>query len=78
MMGATTYYIARNPDVSAARIALARQAPYDRLYTALGDMGGGVIFDASGAIVAFHERHADILAARGVARMTNGAGCDCR
>lgn len=67
----STYYIAKNPDVSAARVALARQAPYDRLYTALGDMGGGVIFESTGQIVAFHERHADLLAARGAAKMTN-------
>jgi hypothetical protein len=65
------YYIARNPDVSAARITLAHAAPYGRLVTALHDMGGGVIFDQTGAIVAFHERHADLLTRRGSARMYN-------
>ena len=65
------YYIARNPDVPASAITLAHAAPYDRLVTAFSDMGGGVIFDQSGDIVAFHERHAELLTRRGVARMSN-------
>ena len=65
------YYIAQNPDISPARIALARQAPYDRLVTAFSDMGGGVIFDDAGEIIAFHERHAEMLERRGSARMSN-------
>ena len=66
-----TYYIARNPDVSRSAITLAHAAPYDRLVTAYSDMGGGVIFDQAGDIVAFHERHLDVLTHRGNARMTN-------
>ena len=66
-----SYYIARNPDVSASAIKQAHAARYDRLVTALHDMGGGVVFDAQGSIVAFHERHADLLSRRGVARMLN-------
>lgn len=65
------YYIARNPDVPASAITLAHAAPYDRLVTVVQDMGGGVVFDEHGEIVAFHERHADLLAHRGVARMSN-------
>ena len=65
------YYIARNPDVSASAITLAHTAPYDRLVTAMHDMGGGVVFDASGDIVAFHERHEWLLSRRGNARMSN-------
>ena len=66
-----TYYIARNPDVSAADITLAHAAPYDRLETAYMDMGGGVIFDGEGNLVAFHERHLWLIDHRGTARMTN-------
>jgi PAS domain-containing protein len=65
------YYIADNPDVSACAIEQARAARYDRLATALWDMGGGVVFDEQGDIVAFHERHAELLERRGKARMLN-------
>ena len=65
------YYIASNPDISAARIALAHAAPYSRLYAALMDMGGGIIFDDDGDIVAYHERHAWLIERRGSARMTH-------
>jgi hypothetical protein len=51
------FYIARNPNVSRASITLAHAAPYDRLVAATQDMGGGVVFDDKGEIVAFHERH---------------------
>lgn len=65
------YYIGRNPEISASAITLAHAAPYDRLGTAMWDMGGGVVFDQQGNIVAFHERHADLLERRGKARMFN-------
>lgn len=65
------FYIARNPDVSHADVLLAKAAPYDRLETAFMDMGGGVIFNQSGEIIAYHERHARLLQHRGDARMTN-------
>jgi len=64
------YFIARNPDVTPAQIALAKAAPYDRLVTAMHDMGDGVIFIASGEIVSYHERHAWLLERRGKARMS--------
>ena len=72
------FYIARNPDVSRVDVLLAKAAPYDRLDTAYQDMGGGVIFDQTGEIVAFHERHETILQHRGLLgrspRMTNFSG----
>lgn len=64
------FYIARNPDVSHADVLLAKAAPYDRLETALQDMGGGVIFDERGEIVAFHERHFALLEHRGAGTVT--------
>ena len=65
------YYIARNTDVSASQVIIARGKPYSTLEGAYADMGEGVVFDHTGAIVAFHERHMPILAHRGTARMTN-------
>lgn len=65
------YYIANNPDVSASAITLAYAAPYDRLVTAMHDMGGGVVFDENGDIVVFHERHAELITYRNSARMLN-------
>lgn len=74
-MGARRFFIARNPDVSHADVLLAKAAPYDRLETAVFDMGGGVVFDKSGEIVAFHERHLPLLEHRakssGKNRMAN-------
>lgn len=52
------FYITRTGvDTPASRIALAMQSPYSRLEDAWYDMGGGIIFDSTGAVVAFHERH---------------------
>lgn len=65
------YFIARNPDVSPAAIALAHAAPYDRLVTAWHDMGDGVVFDEDGDIVAFHERHEWLLSRRDSLKMTH-------
>lgn len=67
------YYIASNSEVSRVDILLAKQAPYDRLETAIFDMGGGVVFTDDGSIVMFHERHADMLERSGSARMRNMA-----
>ena len=69
-----SYYIARGPDVPASAIVMAHAAPYDRLVTAVQGMGVGVVFDERGEIVAFHERHAEWLTRRGVARMSNAGG----
>jgi hypothetical protein len=51
------FYIARHPHIVPAEITRAHAAPYDRLETATQDMGGGVVFDSAGDIIAFHERH---------------------
>lgn len=61
---ARRFYIARNPDVSAADVHLARARSYSRLEDAAADMGAGVIFDDAGEIVAFHERHLPLLQLR--------------
>ncbi len=67
------YRIARNPDVPRAEMGYARR--YERLEDAVADMGEGLVFDDSGAIVAFHERHLRWLEYRGrssgVVRMAN-------
>lgn len=69
------FYVARNPDVSAADVLLARARSYSRLEDAVADMGAGVVFDDAGEIVAFHERHARWLEYRaqrsGSPRMTH-------
>lgn len=73
-LGTMSYYIARGPDVPASAILQAHAAPHADLVTAVQDMGVGVVFDARGEIVAFHERHAEWLSRRGVSRMTNAGG----
>ena len=69
------FYVARNPDVSAADVLLARARSYSRLEDAVADMDAGVVFDDAGEIVAFHERHARWLEYRvqrsGSPRMSN-------
>lgn len=65
----SSYRIANNPDVSPATLSTARA--YSTLEGAFADMGDGVIFSATGDIVAFHERHMRILAHRGSARMAH-------
>lgn len=62
------FRIARNPDVPAPELALARR--YSRLEDACADMGDGLVFRDDGSIVIFHVRHFRLLAHRGVARMT--------
>lgn len=62
------FYIARNPDVSAAQVALARARSYSRLEDAVADMESGVVFDDAGEIVAFHERHLRWLEYRAAGR----------
>lgn len=57
------FRIARNPDASRGAMGYARR--YSRLEDAFADMGDGVVFDDSGAIVAYHERHAVLLEHRG-------------
>jgi hypothetical protein len=52
------FFVARNADVSAAEVLLAKASPRERIEDAVADMGEGVVFDSSGEIVAFHERHA--------------------
>lgn len=59
------FFIALNTDVRPGRLRLAMQKSYERLEDAVADMGEGVVFDGSGAIVAFHERHAWLLERRG-------------
>lgn len=58
------FYIAPHPDADSARILLARQRPYSRLEDAFADMESGVVFDDSGEIVAFHQRHQRLLELR--------------
>lgn len=69
------FYVARNPEASAADVLLARARSYSRLEDAVADMGAGVVFDDAGEIVAFHERHARWLEYRaqrsGSPRMSN-------
>jgi hypothetical protein len=65
------FFIARNPDVSPMDVLLAMARSYERIEDAFADMGEGVVFDGSGAICSYHERHARLLEHRGSARMTN-------
>lgn len=51
------FYVARNLDVPHSEVLLAKARPYERLEDATADMGEGVVFDSSGEVVAFHERH---------------------
>lgn len=61
---ARRFYVARNPEASAAEVLLARARSYSRLEDAVADMGEGVVFDDAGEIVAFHERHLPLLQLR--------------
>lgn len=58
------FYVARNPDISAAQVALAHAKPYEHLEHAVADMREGVVFDDAGSIVAFHERHCWLIERR--------------
>ena len=51
------FFLARNLDVPRSEVLLAKARPYERIEEATADMGEGVVFDSSGEVVAFHERH---------------------
>ncbi len=53
------YRVAAGPMISPARLALAPR--FADIEQAVASMGTGVVFDHTGGIAAFHERHLPLL-----------------
>jgi len=60
----TRYRVAPSPLFTPRRIATAR--PYSRIEDAISAMGDGVVVSSGGEVVAFHERHLDLMCRMGV------------
>lgn len=61
----TTYRILREVGSKPSEFLIA--PPRHNLRDAVADMGGGLVVDDTGRLVAFHERHLDYLQRRAAA-----------